>query len=354
MPDPITKASKWDRAGALASELQALLRACVEDHVAKPSLDDTRSALVKLHKLESKVHGILELVRPDEIHGPIDARIEMIAEHFLARASELRPNQHLRDLLGGIPSKRARKIVRAHLQKRKQRRIADAIRNGLLAWETVLTPGDDFGHGMDERVVELPLAFEVARFGSPGRILDAGSSLNHAFLRALIDPPVAELVHFTQSGEREEARFAMSQVSYVFGDLRSMPFRDGHFDRIACISTLEHVGMNNARYGVSVERDPESSAAAVRELMRVLAPGGTLLITVPYGHAADLGWFRIFGPEDVRGVLETAHPSDAAVRYYRFGGSWYVADASMDTIPPDVSDDDDDTVRAIAAIRLSK
>lgn len=353
MPDPLSKASKWDRAGALASELHALLRACVEDHVTKQSLDDTSAALVTMHKLEARVRRILELVRPDEVYGPIHARIDVIAEHFLARASQQRSNRHVRDLLGGIASKRARKIMRAHLHMRKRRQIADAIRNGALTWETALAPGDDFGQGIDERVVELPLAFEVARFGSPGRILDAGSSLNHAFLRALIDPPVAELVHFTQSGEREEARFAMSQVSYVFGDLRSMPFRDGHFDRIVCISTLEHVGMDNARYGVSIERDPESSAAAVRELMRVLVPGGTLLITVPYGPAADLGWFRIFGPEDVRGVLETAHPSDAAVRYYRFGGSWYVADAGIDTIPPDVSEDDD-SVWAIAAIRLSK
>src|SRR5574341_591895 len=112
--------------------------------------------------------------------------------------------------------------------------------------------------------------------------------------------------------------------------------------------------MNNTRYGASVEQTPESCSAAVCELMRVLAAGGgTLLITVPYGQAADRGWFRIFGPEDIRRVLETAGPSDATVRYYRFGGSWYVGD-SIDRIPFDISDDDDRTVRAIAAIRLTK
>jgi len=85
----------------------------------------------------------------------------------------------------------------------------------------------------------------------------------------------------------DEDRFA-----YSFGDLRAMPFRDGAFSRVVCVSTLEHVAMDTTRFGAPV-REGDDASAAVAELLRVLAPGGTLLATVPYGRASDHGWFRV-------------------------------------------------------------
>jgi SAM-dependent methyltransferase len=352
--DQISRGSKWDRASALAGDLHTLLRTCVDEQAGKQSAHGTNATLLRLFKLERKVRSILDLLRPDEVYRPIQAAVDRIAGQFLEHESQRRPDQRLKDHVGLLSNRRARKVLRAHVEARKEQQIVETIQGGLLTWETALEPGHHFGLGMDERVVELPLAFEAARFATPGRVLDAGSSLNHAFLRRLIDPPVPELVHFTQSSDREDARFAGSQVSYVFGDLRSMPFRDHYFDRIVCVSTLEHVGMNNARYGAVEERDPQSALPAVRELMRVLAPGGTLFISVPYGQPADREWFRIFGPEEIRAIVETAQPADVALRYYRFNRSWYLGDSRIHPVPLDVSDDGDTTLRAIAAIRLIK
>ena len=64
---------------------------------------------------------------------------------------------------------------------------------------------------------------------------------------------------------------------------------------VLSISTLEHVGMDNTQYGDASERSRGARAdlaAAMRELRRVLKPGGTLYVTVPYGRAADIGWQR--------------------------------------------------------------
>ena len=353
MANPTSRASRWRRARQLATELHELLRASIDSRAEPPAPDDAPDALVRLHRVERNIRLTVASIREEELRTAVHRRIDAIADDVIERTSARCPTERLKDLVGGIANYRAQRMVRARVEQRKRALVADAIQAGALRWNSVIAPEDGFGRAMDERVVELPLAFEVAQFETPGRVLDAGASLNHGFLRALIDPPVAALTHFTQSGEREESRFAGRQVSYVFGDLRAMPFRDQYFDRIVCVSTLEHVGMNNTRYGASGEHAPESAAAAVRELMRVLAPGGTLLITVPYGSAADRGWYRTFGPADVGHVIDAARASDAAVRYYRFGGSWY-ADAAVETIPPDMSDDDDVAVRAIAAMRLQK
>ena len=78
----------------------------------------------------------------------------------------------------------------------------------------------------------------------------------------------------------------------------SLPFPDNSFDQALLVSTLEHVGADNARYGLSSEPDPNARVEALRELGRVLRPDGRLLVTVPLGEPGDHGWFRL---DDVDG-----------------------------------------------------
>ncbi|MGY6501956.1 MAG: class I SAM-dependent methyltransferase [Acidimicrobiales bacterium] len=59
------------------------------------------------------------------------------------------------------------------------------------------------------------------------------------------------------------------------GDAHHLPFPDGAFDRIIASEVLEHL---------------PDDAAALRELARVLRPGGTLAVTVPAWLAESLCW----------------------------------------------------------------
>lgn len=52
----------------------------------------------------------------------------------------------------------------------------------------------------------------------------------------------------------------------VQADITDLPFEDGEWDTIVCSHVLEHVG---------------DDAQAIRELRRVVAPGGTVVVMVP-------------------------------------------------------------------------
>jgi len=160
------------------------------------------------------------------------------------------------------------------------------------------------GAGFDERVVEYPwlLSRRLA-----GRVLDAGSVLNHRHLVERVLPLVDELTVATLAPE--PVAFTSLGISYLYADLRRLPLRDDWFDEVACLSTLEHVGMDNTVYGSSAPRaeDPRVEAgAALRELLRVTRPGGRVHVTVPFGLREDHGWFRQLDREDVEDLLARA------------------------------------------------
>jgi SAM-dependent methyltransferase len=160
----------------------------------------------------------------------------------------------------------------------------------------------EFGIGLDERVIEFPWLFAQ---GLEGRILDAGSSLNHAHVLDRVLPLVSQLHVVTL--EPEASAFPELGVSYVYADLRDLPYRNDYFDTVVSVSTLEHVGMDNRGYGVMAPRseDPVGELRrAFAELRRVAS--SRLLLTVPYGRREDHGWFRQFDREDVELLVDEA------------------------------------------------
>src|SRR5207247_10845900 len=93
-----------------------------------------------------------------------------------------------------------------------------------------------YGVGLDERVIEYPWLFAQEPVG---RVLDAGSTLNHVHLLDRLLPRIDALTITTLVPEQPD--FTSRGVSYVYADLRELPFRDGWFDSVVCLSTLEHV-----------------------------------------------------------------------------------------------------------------
>ena len=89
-----------------------------------------------------------------------------------------------------------------------------------------------------------------------GRVVDVGCG--HKPYRAMLGPGVTEYVGVDRAGPHA--------APDVVGDASRLPFDDASFDAGVSFQVYEHV------------RDPR---ACLRELARVVKPGGTVLFTVP-------------------------------------------------------------------------
>jgi SAM-dependent methyltransferase len=182
---------------------------------------------------------------------------------------------------------------------------------------------DSFGIAIDERVVEYPWLFDRLRRsnGPLGRVLDAGSTLNHEFILERDPLHKADLTIMTLAPEKR--CYWYRGYSYVFGDFRKTKFKDASFDTIISISTLEHVGLDNT---ILYTNDPAKSEAnkhgfvdAIREFRRLLAPGGRCLVTVPYGRYENFDWFQVFDKEMIRILIEGFSPSSFDLEFFQYG-----------------------------------
>ncbi|WP_431135811.1 methyltransferase domain-containing protein [Psychroserpens mesophilus] len=165
----------------------------------------------------------------------------------------------------------------------------------------------DFGHRVDERIVEYPWIFANLT-NAEERLLDAGSTFNFDFIINHDLIKKKNLTIYTFSPEKN--CFNNKGVSYVYGDLRKTPFKDAWFDTIVSQSTIEHIDMDNSIYGYDIPHNKEVSKKsyeyieAVKEMLRVLKSKGTLLITFPYGKFENHGFFQQFDEEMLNRLLE--------------------------------------------------
>ncbi len=89
----------------------------------------------------------------------------------------------------------------------------------------------------------------------------------------------------------------MDSISFQKGSITDLPFEDKSLESISSLCVVEHIGLG--RYGDSL--DPEGTAKAIRELCRVLAPGGHLYFSLPVADES----FVVFNEARVLGLKET-------------------------------------------------
>jgi SAM-dependent methyltransferase len=111
--------------------------------------------------------------------------------------------------------------------------------------------------------------------GGRARILDAGCGSGRNMVELARRGAVTGIELASQSLEVARARDVGPVVPGSLDDL--LPFADGAFDLAVALDVLEHVA---------------DDRGALRELARVVAPGGRLLVTVP-----QYGW--LWGEHDV-------------------------------------------------------
>ena len=173
-------------------------------------------------------------------------------------------------------------------------------------------PFEKYGYRLDERIVEYPWIFSRLSNKKGIKILDAGSTFNFEYI--VDHAKVKEKELYIHTFYPEKSCFWKKRISYVFGDLRSLPYRDSFFDEIVCHSTLEHIDMDNSLYGYSNTDDKRKIEKSydyllvINELLRTLKSGGKLLLTFPFGTFENHGFFQQFDSEMLSRLLTTLQP----------------------------------------------
>ena len=132
--------------------------------------------------------------------------------------------------------------------------------------------------------------------------------------------------------KRGTGRLPMPAAAELFGDLRDILLRDACVDSVVCISTLEHVGFTYEYDTFSKQNpwpyaDPDSHLKAIDEFRRVLTPGGTLLLTMPYGRYEDHGWLQQFDAERIARLKQRFGGEVKSEAYYRYVDKGWRMDA---------------------------
>ena len=162
------------------------------------------------------------------------------------------------------------------------------------------------GYRLDERVIEYPWIFSKLNIDKL-MMLDAGSTFNFNFI---VNHPFIknkDLTIFTFAPESNN--FCSKKVSYVFGDLRALPFKDEFYDIVVSQSTIEHIDMDNSIYGYDITHNKDINRKsyeyiiAVEEMIRVLKRKGMLLLTFPFGKFENHGFFQQFDNEMLDRIL---------------------------------------------------
>lgn len=248
----------------------------------------------------------------------------------------------------------ARGLLGKDLQRNITRECNRAFRAGGHEFPAKIALPSPYGKGLPERVVELLLA----RLSyTPGmKVLDVGHGNSMACHRDMIRSLPAPR-HLTGI-DMAVPVFDPSKLydESVCADIGATTFPDATFDLIWCISTLEHIGMDNSGYSHEMVAGGTTAASAISEMVRIARPLGSILITVPYGRYEDHGWFRNYDRSRLQDLLDVIRPRAGTQELYfahsRQGG-WSSSDPH-DLEETGYRDQENAGAAALAAVLIVK
>jgi SAM-dependent methyltransferase len=224
----------------------------------------------------------------------------------------------VKEFVKGQPTN-IQKIARFLVKEEQEKALGEILDGTAIREKSIIKA---FNTSYNERIIELPTVVEaLLRLDEePSHILDVGNALNKKSIIRQIKDKKKRINFFTQSADKEEIHSFSDVASYNFGDAINLPFKDGLFSSITCVSTIEHVGFENKNYGIendktlSTNKRLVKAQAVIDEIHRCLKVGGNFLLTVPVSASAktkikitgkDGSDYSIFSISDVYDLLNS-------------------------------------------------
>jgi SAM-dependent methyltransferase len=170
--------------------------------------------------------------------------------------------------------------------------------------------------GDTERCIEIPWA--ISCYEGEQKVLDIGYAYaEDRYLEAIKALRIPELYGLDLASREVHG------IRSVVGDVRRAPFRDGVFDLILCISTIEHVGWDNTIYFQGrLSQDPEGDIPAIKEMARITRREGRIVVTVPYGRLHNYGWFQQYDRQRLDKLISAAGCRVLRDDLYAYKNGW--------------------------------
>jgi ubiquinone/menaquinone biosynthesis C-methylase UbiE len=200
--------------------------------------------------------------------------------------------------------KTALDVYHLAIPPRIDREIRRATRIEQTSFPKALNLPGQYGRKMSERVVEILVARLTYNKGM--QVLDVGhANVIDAHLRMLRDLPAP--LHITGIDITEPRPDVRAQYSSsVVANITASGFPENSFDLIWCISALEHFGMDNSVYTDTFTLDTQMDKQALKEMMRIVKRGGTIVITLPFGKFENHEWLKNFDYAHLQELLSVA------------------------------------------------
>jgi SAM-dependent methyltransferase len=201
---------------------------------------------------------------------------------------------------------------------------------------------------LSSRIVEYPLIFKYLNIPEGSRILDVGCCYS------LLSIQLSSIGYLVYGIDIEEYPYSHRNFKFFRQDIRKTSFPDDFFDAIIALSTIEHVGLGfsfaTLKLTQKSEKDFEGDKKSIKEMTRILRPGGKMLITAPFGKYRITPSERVYDEHHLMNLIEGLNV-DHVEYFARRNGDWipvpfkYANSSEKEAIvfvvvsKPDVSED---------------
>ena len=163
----------------------------------------------------------------------------------------------------------------------------------------------------------------LGKYQGEQRVLEIGFAYaEDHYLQALVDLDIPFLVGIDATeSSRPRARFPFHLIQ---GDILVSCIAPSSFELILCVSTIEHIGRDNTRYGLDGGRGLSApDQMAMQSMAEWLEPGGRLLLTVPFGKYEDVGWLINYDMDHLTDLIKSSQLDIMEQRFFGWiPGGW--------------------------------